>query len=61
MTKKGKTDEELFDEIIQRAIGEANRIRCSPDEYVSNLKSWIEDVRVAIQAMEESIARRHRP
>jgi hypothetical protein len=49
----GAVDED-FGSIIREAIEQANAIRCPAAEYRAQLRSWIEDIRIAIEASEAS-------
>jgi hypothetical protein len=41
---------DVFDDIIQKAIEEANRIKCSPSRYRSGLRGWKEEIEIAVNA-----------
>ena len=49
------TIDEKFHALIRRAIGEADDIDCSPDDYIDSLRAWKDEIDIAIQAMRESL------
>ena len=46
--------DDKFNKIIADAIGQADGIKCSAEDYRENLKVWIDEIKTAIGASEES-------
>jgi hypothetical protein len=43
-----------FDEIIAKALGEADAIDCPVSEYIDALEGWLEEIQLSIDAARES-------
>lgn len=44
--------DDKFNDIIRDAIGQADGVKCSAEEYRENLKVWIDEIETAIAASE---------